>query len=237
MLKYWPFGTISLRGEVVGTERGNLITEQDKEYCMKLYQLTSSEKKPTKLFVGGLHGKEGLYTAPILESLAKESEYTGKAIIVPCIVKASKYVDVLSEKYYQSKEGIKLLHLIQKYKPYFYFELHAYGKQSYSKLTDSEREQRIGVPPFVDLGNGILLGSIAPILRSRFSESDFCVTIEVPNWKSEKVQAEVLEILKLALSKAKREEVMHGLRMRYPVQIKKAEELFRLYYRNQLRPF
>ncbi|MCK4475702.1 MAG: DUF2119 family protein, partial [Methanophagales archaeon] len=152
---------------------------------MKLYRLISSEEGPTKLFVGGLHGKEGLYTAPILEELAKERIYSGKAIIVPSLVEKSKYVDVLSEEYYRSKEGIKLLRLIQKYKPYFYFELHAYGEQSYSGLTDPEREKRIGVPPFVDLGNRVLLGSIAPILRSEFTKNDFCVTIEVPNWKSE----------------------------------------------------
>ena len=206
---------------------------------MKQYRLISSEKGPTKLFVGGLHGKEGVYTAPILERLAKEEVYTGKAIIVPSLVEKSKYVDVLSEEYFQSKEGMKLLRLIQKYKPSFYFELHAYGEQSYSGLTDPEREKRRGVPPFVDLGNGILLGSIAPFLRSKFSENDFCVTIEIPNWKSEneKVRAEVLQILRLVLSKAKREDVMEELRLRYPVQIKKAEELFRQYYRNRLRPF
>jgi len=207
---------------------------------MKLYRLISSEKGPTKLFVGGLHGEEGLYTAPILEQLAKEIEtYSGKAIIVPCLVEHSKYVDVLSEEYYRRREGMKLLRLIQKYKPYFYFELHAYGEQSYSRLTDPEREKRIGVPPFVDLGNGILLGSIAPILRRKFSENDFCITIEVPNWKSEneKVRTEVLRVLKLALSNTKREEVIAELRTNYPAQIKKAEELFRLYYRNKLRPF
>ena len=207
---------------------------------MKLYRLISSEKGPPKLFVGGLHGEEGLYTAPILEQLAKEiAIYSGKAIIVPCLVEHSKYVDVLSEEYYRSQEGIKLLRLIQKYKPCFYFELHAYGEQSYSRLTDPEREKRIGVPPFVDLGNGILLGSIAPILRRKFSENDFCITIEVPNWKSEndKVRAEVLRVLRLALSKVKHEEVIAELRTSYPAQIKKAEELFRQYYRNKLRPF
>ena len=206
---------------------------------MKLYRLIASEAGPTKLFVGGLHGKEGLYTAPILEQLAKDVVYAGRAIIVPCLVEHGKYVDVLSEEYYQSRAGIELLQLIENYKPHFYFELHAYGKHSYSRLTDPERELRIGVPPFVDFGTGILLGSIAPILRRKFSERDFCVTIEVPNWKSEdeNVRAEILQILRLALSKAKREEVMLELRMWYPAQIQKAEELFRQYYRNRLKPF
>ena len=206
---------------------------------MKLYRLIASEAGPTKLFVGGLHGKECLYTAPILEQLAKDKVYAGRAIIVPCLVEHGKYVDVLSEEYYRSRAGIELLQLIENYKPYFYFELHAYGKHSYSRLTDPERELRIGVPPFVDLGTGILLGSIAPILRSKFSENDFCVTIEVPNWKSEDedVRAEVLQVLRLALSKVKHEEVIAELRRWYPAQVQKAEELFRQYYRNKLRPF
>ncbi len=206
---------------------------------MKLYRLIASEAGPTKLFVGGLHGKEGLYTAPILEQLAKEAVYAGRAIIVPCLVEHGKYVDVLSEEYYRSRAGIELLQLIENYKPYFYFELHAYGKHSYSRLTDPERELRIGVPPFVDFGNGILLGSIAPILRSKFSENDFCVTIEIPNWKSENedVRAEVLRFLRLALSKVKHEAVIAELRMWYPAQMQKAEKLFRQYYRNKLKPF
>ncbi|MGB7532779.1 MAG: DUF2119 family protein [Halobacteriota archaeon] len=206
---------------------------------MKLYRLIASEAGQTKLFVGGLHGKEGLYTAPILEQLAKDEVYAGRAIIVPCLVEHGKYVDVLSEEYYRSRAGIELLQLIENYKPYFYFELHAYSEHSYSRLTDPERELRIGVPPFVDLGTGILLGSIAPILRRKFSERDFCITIEVPNWKpeNENVRTEILRVLRLALSKVKREEVIAELRMWYPAQMQKAEVLFRQYYRNKLRPF
>jgi hypothetical protein len=214
-----------------------MFFEESEDYGVKLYRLTASEEGPPKLFVGGLHGKESLYTAPILESLANEEVYTGQAIIVPSLAENSKYIDVLSEEYYGSKEGIKLIRLIENYKPSFYFELHAYGKQSYSRLTDPEREKRIGVPPFVDLREGILIGSIAPILRRKFRENNFCMTIEVPKWQSGKVRAEVLQILRFALSIAKREDVMEELRMRYPMQIKKAEELFRQYYRNRLKPF
>ena len=206
---------------------------------MKLYRLVASEEGPTKLFVGGLHGNESLYTAPILERLATEEIRAGEAIIVPCLVENSKYIDVLSEEYYQSKEGVELLRLIQEYKPSFYFELHAYSEQSYSRLTDPEREKKIGVPPFVDLGNGILLGSIAPILRREFSEHDFCVTIEVPNWKCERevIKEELLLILRMGLTIANKEEVIANLRIRYPLQMKQAEMLFQQYYRNRLKPF
>jgi len=207
---------------------------------MKLYRLTTSEQGLTKLFVGGLHGNESLYTAPILEILATEEEIpAGEAVIVPCITEASKYIDVLSVEYYQSKEGTELLRLIRDYNPDFYFELHAYGKQSYSRLTDPEREDKIGVPPFVDLGDGILLGSIAPILRRKFSEHDFCVTIEVPKWKCEltEIREELLLLLRLGLTIAHKREVLKELRLLYPMQMKKAEMLFQQYYRNRLRPF
>jgi len=206
---------------------------------MKLYRLVASEEGPTKLFVGGLHGNESLYTAPILERLTTEDIHAGDVIIVPCIVENSKYIDVLSEEYYQSKEGMELLRLIQEYKPSFYFELHAYSEQSYSRLTDPEREKKIGVPQFVDLDNGILLGSIAPILRREFSEHDFCVTIEVPNWKCEReeIKEELLLILRMGLTIANKEEVIAKLRIRYPLQMKQAEMLFQQYYRNMLKPF
>ncbi len=216
-----------------------MLAKSFTDYEMKLYRLVTSEEGPTKLFVGGLHGNESLYTAPILERLTKEKINAGEAIIVPCIVENSRYIDVLSEEYYQSKEGMELLRLIQEYKPSFYFELHAYSELSYSRLTDPEREKKIGVPQFVDLGNGILLGSIAPILRREFSEHDFCVTIEAPNWKCEReeIKEELLLILRLGLTMANKGEVLEKLRIRYPAQMKQAEMLFKQYYRNMLKPF
>ena len=204
---------------------------------MKLYRLVASEEGPTKLFVGGLHGDEGLYTAPILERLAKEEIPTGEVIIVPCLVEEGKYIGVLSEEYYRSGAGMNLLQLIQEYKPAFYFELHAYSEQSYSKLTDPERVNKIGVPHFVDLGDGVLIGSIAPILRRKFTLSDFCITIEMPKWQIKKIKQRVLEILMIGLSKTDREGIMREFRLRYPAQTKIAEKLFYQYYRNILKPF
>ncbi|MFZ2071174.1 MAG: DUF2119 family protein [Halobacteriota archaeon] len=218
-----------------------MVFEELEDYNVKLYRLVASEEGPTKLFVGGLHGNESLYTAPILERLAQEGIYVGEAIIVPCLclVENSKYIDVLSREYYRSKEGMALLRLIRDYQPGFYFELHAYGKQSYSRLTDPERENKIGVPPFVDLGTGILIGSIAPILRRKFREHEFCITLEVPNWKynQAELKAELLLILRQVLRIANKAEMIAWLRMRYPEQIKKAEILFKQYYHHRLEPF
>jgi hypothetical protein len=204
---------------------------------MKLYRLVASAEGPKRLFVGGLHGDEGNYTAPILERLAKEKLNAGEATIVPCLVEDGNYIGVLSEEYYRSSAGMDLLQLIYDYKPAFYFELHAYSEQSYSKLTDPERVNKIGVPNFVDLGDGILIGSIAPILRRKFAVHDFCITIEVPKWRSDEIKQKVLEILMIGLSKTDRAGIMREFRLRYPAQIKIAETLFYRYYHNILKPF
>ena len=204
---------------------------------MKLYRLVASEEGPKRLFVGGLHGDEGKYTAPILERLAKENLNAGEATIVPCLVENGEYIGVLSEEYYRSSAGMNLLQLIQDYKPAVYFELHAYGEHSYSKLTDPERVNKIGVPNFVDFGDGVLIGSIAPILRRQFAVHDFCITIEVPKWRMKKIKEKVHEILMLGLSKTDREAIMREFRLRYQAQTKIAESLFYQYYRNMLNPF
>jgi hypothetical protein len=216
-----------------------MVFEEQEVHGVKLYRSIAPEEGQTKLFVGGLHGNEGLYTAPILERLAQEGVSAGDVIIVPRLVENSKYIGVLSEEYYRSEAGMNLLHLIQEYKPSFYFELHAYEKQSYARLTDPERVKKIGVPHFVDFWDGILIGSIAPILRRKFTEHDFCMTIEVPKWKSENagIKEKVLEILRIGLTKTDREELMREFRMRYPEEVKKAEELFHQYYRKRLKPF
>ncbi|RZN42496.1 MAG: DUF2119 domain-containing protein [Methanophagales archaeon ANME-1-THS] len=213
--------------------------EEQHESGVKLYRLVAGETRPAKLFVGGVHGTEGLYTAPILEHLAREEVYQGEVIIIPSLVETSEYIGVLSEEYYQSDAGMKLLQLILRYKPRFYFELHAYEEPAYARLTDPERVKKIGVPHFVDLYKGVLIGSIAPILRRKFTANDFCMTIEVPKWKCAhpEIIEKVLEVLRIALTKTDREEVMHELRTRYPEQIKMAVYLFHQYYREHLKPF
>ncbi len=206
---------------------------------LRLYQSSAADEGPTKLFVGGLHGNEGLYTAPILERLAQEEITVGKTIIIPSLVENSTYIGVLTEDYYRSAAGMKLLHLINEYKPRFYFELHAYEQQSYSSLTDPDRVKKIGVPNFIDLDDGILIGSIAPLLRRKFTVHDFCMTIEVPKWQSEReeLKEKVLKVLRIALRKTAREELMREFRAKYPAQVQMAEELFTKYYRHMLKPF
>ncbi|MBN1762793.1 MAG: DUF2119 family protein [Methanomicrobia archaeon] len=213
--------------------------EKSTVHGVTLFRAVAPEEGPTKLFVGGLHGDEGAHTALILERLAQDTVKAGEAIIVPSLVENSKYIGVLTEEYYQSEAGMRLLQLISEYNPSFYFELHAYGEQSYPRLTDPERVKRIGVPQFVDMGEGVLIGSISPILRRRFTVHDFCMTIEVPKWQSARaaIEEQVLEILRIALKHTEREALMQEYRRTYPEQVKMAEQLFYQYYRHRLKPF
>ena len=218
---------------------------------MKLYRFPGSGGSggASKLFVGGLHGNEGVYTAPILETLASEAEAdndnNGDVIIVPSLTMGGRYIGVLSKEYYRSREGMILTGLIKRYKPSFYFELHAYGESSYPRLTNPEREKIEGVPPFVDLDdhthnhNHILLGSIAPVLRKLFSTRDFCLTIELPKRRSDEdeVREEVLVILRIGLRSETRAEMLTQLRKMYPDALRRAEALFMQYYHSRLEPF
>lgn len=138
---------------------------------MEIFEFKGNGVK--KLFIGGLHGNEGKFTEIILKDFVnslKECNYIGDIVVIPKLVENSKYISTLSEKYYESDEGKTLINIIKKYKPKVYFELHAYKKENYKKLTSNNRKK---VPPLIDIGNNVLIASISPILRKRFSKEDF----------------------------------------------------------------
>ena len=120
-------------------------------------------------------------------------------------------------------EGISLLGLIEKYAPEFYFEIHSYSEKSYSNLTELKRIDLKGIPPFVDLNNGVLMASISPILREKFKKTDFCMTIEVPNWKVLEVEKTVLEILEFGITSKNRDEMIEKIFSKYPKGAKTAK--------------
>ncbi|WP_040682821.1 MULTISPECIES: DUF2119 domain-containing protein [Methanothermococcus] len=186
-------------------------------------------KHPTKLFIGGLHGDEGNYTELILEDLTKEKNYKGKVIIIPKLTENSKYVSTLHKEYYKTGEGKYLIDIIDKYKPNFYFELHSYSDKSYSKLTDPNRADKIGIPPFIDIGDRVLIASISPVLRNKFTQDDFCMTIEIPKWKVDQSKGRVLEILKMGLDSESRREMIERLEEKYPEQVRIARYLSKKY--------
>jgi len=185
--------------------------------------------KPVRLVVGGLHGCEGIATEPILIGVSKRVK---KGILILCnLSKKWKYISTLSPDYYQTKIGKRLLSLIRKYKPEIYIELHSYRRNTYSKLIDPCRKEKMGVPPLIDLEDGILLGSVSPCIRtSEFRKYDLCLTLDIP--ADLKDTYKVIKILNMAIASRDRFEFLEKLRRRYPVQVRMAEKNFYEYFKD-----
>ena len=185
--------------------------------------------KPVRLFVGGLHGREGSITESILNRVSREIEKG--SLIISNLSTRSKYVTTLNPAYYRTKTGRKLLSLIREYKPEIYIELHSYKRSSYSRLTSPSRRSRMGVPPLVELEDGILLGSISPQIRmSEFIRDDLCLTLDVPETSID--DDKVVEILNRANLSLDRFDYLERLRKMYPEQVRIAEINFHDYFRD-----
>jgi len=147
---------------------------------LRLHVLRSRLLGPIKLFVGGLHGREGRATRPLLEALVQEGPpRTGALVVAPMLSWGRPHVTTLSPAYYGTVEGKRVLALLEKYRPDMYLELHCYRLSAYDALTSPARRAAKGVPPLVDLEQGVLLGSVSPLLASRFAFK-LCLLLEVP---------------------------------------------------------
>lgn len=184
---------------------------------------------PVRLFVSGLHGNEHKTTDPVLEKFSDNisvNEIDGKVILFSLKDASQDYVSTLKKKYYETEAGQKLLYTINSYKPSIYLELHSYS--NYSELTDENRMDKDGVPPLVDLGSGILAGSVSPFLRRKFHRNDFCFLLDIP--KGEEISQELLEILKIIAEGKNREEIVEKLSTRYPEQMKQMVKHYLEFY-------
>lgn len=184
---------------------------------------------PTKLIVGGLHGKEGKVTEPILKKLVRgEKPTNGTLIVIPALCKKRRYISTLEKSYYETREGKKLLRLIQKYKPEIYVELHCYRKSAYKLLTDPERKLKKGVPPLIEISDGVLIGSISPHLFSVF-DFKLAIVVELP-CKNPNVSWIVLDLLNTIKNSGSAEEILGCWKIRYPCQIGEAINLFHKWF-------
>ncbi|MDR3292244.1 MAG: DUF2119 domain-containing protein [Methanobrevibacter sp.] len=146
---------------------------------MSYFRLIEKNKGSTKLFVGGIHGKEGLTTIKFFKSLIPNDFSNGKTLIYN--FDESPYISTLNKKYYNSKIGKELIAIIKKYKPDFYIELHCYNIKNYKNLVDDKRRDHQGVPPLIELNNKVLVSSVSPIIRKKyFKREDVCKIIEIP---------------------------------------------------------
>jgi hypothetical protein len=180
---------------------------------------------PSRLFVGGVHGKEGQTTFKVLKSFDESSLKNGKLFL--CNFPESHYISTLNRKYYENNRGLELLDLVKKIKPKIYLELHCYRKESHFQLTREDRKTKNGVPSLVELDNGILMGSISPIIRSVFFKLyDFPFILEMPCNPDEGAVKVYLDVMNIAAGSDDRFEILKKLEFKYPQQVKKLQRYF-----------
>ena len=182
--------------------------------------------RPIRLFVAGLHGDEWKDTTGILKNI--KAPKTGTLALIP-VVSSGKYVSTLEADYYP-ETGIKIIKAIEILKPEIYVELHSYSRENLEKLAGKDRLDRIGVPAYSVLKEGVLLGSVSPWIRKKyFPKEALCLSFEIQkgNLKSRKFTTLMLDVLKETQS---RDEFIEYLKKEFPVQAKNAiDDYQRLY--------
>jgi hypothetical protein len=182
-------------------------------------------KGPSRLFVGGVHGKEGQTTIKALKSFDISTLKNGRLLLYN--FPESFYISTLNRKYFDSPNGIKLLNLIKKLKPNIYLELHCYKEESYLLLTCEERKIENGIPSLVELDKGILMGSVSPIIRSVFfKQYDFPFILEIPCNPDNYSLKVFLDVMTITASSDDRFEILRKLGVNYPQQVKKLQRYF-----------
>ncbi|MEM2924720.1 MAG: DUF2119 family protein [Methanocellales archaeon] len=186
------------------------------------------EGEPVKVFLGGVHGREGEVTEVVLLRLIKNIKLIQGKLIICNLTKDGEYLSTLNKVYYESKIGMKLLEIIRSYKPSIYIELHSYSPENYEKLTDPQRRQKAGVPPLIELEQRVLIGSVSPLIRSsEFKINDLCLTLEIP--RVNPPFDYVVSMLAMIANKTK-EEVLRSFEARYPEQYKLMIKNFKEYF-------
>jgi hypothetical protein len=189
---------------------------------MKIY----GNGRPIRLFVAGLHGEEWKDTTGILRTITAPK--TGILALIP-LVSSGKYVSTLKEEYYPVT-GKKIIEAIEELAPEIYVELHSYSRENLEKLAGKDRLERIGVPAFSLLKEGVLLGSVSPRVRKKyFPKEALCLSFEIQkgNIESRKFTSQMLDILKEIQT---RDEFIEYLNDAFPVQAKKVIEDYRRFY-------
>jgi len=174
--------------------------------------------KPVRLFIGGVHGKEGLTTINALSEISDEDVNGGNLTIYN--FDKSQYVSTIDRHYYNTELGKKIVSIIRNLKPEMYVELHCYNSNSFEKLTDLNRKERTGVPPLIHLEKGVLIGSISPFIRtSLFDEWDVCITLEIPCNLEKGAMDVYLKVIKAVAGSKNKHELLDKLMTDYSKQV------------------
>ena len=146
---------------------------------MSYFRYIDNGEGPTKLFIGGVHGNEGVTSLKFIKRIDEEDLSPGQFYFYN--FDKTKYISTIKKEYYESELGLKILDLINYFEPDFYTELHCYNLKNYDKLTSMERYNRTGIPPLIKLGNHVLVSSVSPLNRmTYFSTDTVCKTLEFP---------------------------------------------------------
>ena len=209
---------------------------------MSYFRYIDNGKGPTKLFIGGVHGNEGVTSLKFLKRIDLEDLSPGQFYFYN--FDKTDYISTIKKEYYESEIGSRILDLIKYFEPDFYTELHCYDLRNYDRLTSMERYIQTGIPPLIKLGNHVLVSSVSPLIRmTYFSTDTVCKTLEFPCF--EKLTPEITEkyafnkdlaietyegLLKLILRSPSREHFESEMMMRHKEQVmlamKYAEKVF-----------
>ena len=209
---------------------------------MSYFRYIDNGDGPTKLFIGGVHGNEGVTSLKFLKRINLEDLSAGQFYFYN--FDRTEYISTIKKEYYESELGSRILDLITNFEPDFYTELHCYDLRNYDRLTSMERYRKTGIPPLIKLGNHILVSSVSPLIRmTYFSTDTVCKTLEFPCF--EKVTPEIAEkydfnqdlavetyenLLKLILSSPSRQhfesEMMKKHKEQVMLAMKYAEKVF-----------
>ena len=198
---------------------------------MSYFRYIDNGNGPVKLFIGGVHGNEGVTSLKFIRRIDTEDLSPGQFYFYN--FDKTPYISTIKKEYYESPLGLKILGLIEDLRPDFYTELHCYDLKNYEKLTSMERYERTGIPPLIKLGNHVLVSSVSPLIRmTYFTTETVCKTLEIPC--AEKLTPEISEkysfdrdlavesyenLLKLILKSPSREDFEKEMIIRYNDQV------------------
>lgn len=166
---------------------------------MSYFRYIDNGDGPTKLFIGGIHGNEGVTSLKFIKRIKEDDLSSGQFYFYN--FDRTPYISTIKKEYYESKIGQKILNLIKNFEPDFYTELHCFNLKNYEKLTSMERYNQTGIPPLIELGNHVLVSSVSPLIRmTYFSTDTVCKTLEIPCY--EKLTPEVIDEYGFDRSKA-----------------------------------
>lgn len=216
---------------------------------MSYFRYIDNGDGPTKLFIGGVHGNEGLTSLKFFKRINDDDLSDGQFYFYN--FDKTPYISTIKKEYYESEMGQKILNLIEYFEPDFYTELHCYNLKNYEKLTSMERYRKTGVPPLIKLENHVLVSSVSPLIRmTYFSTDTVCKTLEFPC--VEKLNHDIIKeygfdkkaavesyekLLKLILKSPSREYFENEMMLRYKSQVDLAIQYARKVFGEDFPPY